>query len=123
MLNLPHPPKNGIRTTQKKPTHSRGRKVQDSVSETHYIPLTEGKTMRLIEQYKSCPASSGKTHYLRYLKGERLTHRQAILAKCAECNGGYKDGRHDCKIPACALYLYMPYKNQDTAFNQTEVVT
>lgn len=24
--------------------------------------------------------------------------------------GGYRDGRRDCEIPACALYHWMPYR-------------
>ena len=54
--------------------------------------------------------SRGKSTYLRYLDGERLTQREAILAKCAECCGGYQDGRLDCRMPACPLYPFMPYR-------------
>jgi hypothetical protein len=65
----------------------------------------------LTEEIKtSWPKSSGKTQYLRYLKGEKLTYREALLAKCAECCGGYVDGRIDCKIKHCPTYQSMPYK-------------
>ena len=57
--------------------------------------------------------SQGRTQYVRYLRGERLTQRQAILAKCFECGGYYADGRKDCEMPDCALYPYMPYKGKD----------
>ncbi len=53
--------------------------------------------------------SKGKTHLIRHLSGERLTQRQAILAKCCECTGYHADGRSDCGIPECPLYPYMPY--------------
>ena len=54
--------------------------------------------------------SSGKTQYLRYLNGERLTAREAILACCFECTCGYMDGKADCEYYECPLYPYMPYR-------------
>ena len=45
--------------------------------------------------------------------GLRLTHRQAILAKCYECTNGYLDGKDDCSIPNCPLYPMMPYRAKD----------
>lgn len=72
--------------------------------------LTETEKHRLITEYESNPTSSGRTQYLRYLNGEELTYREAVLAKCAECCCGYVDGRYDCGIPACPLYQFMPYK-------------
>lgn len=70
-----------------------------------------GKHKKDLEYYeKECPVSSGRTQYIRYLKGEELTYREALLAKCAECNSGYVDGRNDCKASKCSLYPFMPYK-------------
>lgn len=74
------------------------------------IEFPEKEKNRLVSDYESYPASSGKTQYLKYLKGEELTYREAVLAKCAECCCGYVDGRYDCQIPACPLYQFMPYK-------------
>lgn len=74
--------------------------------------LTETQKQRLTREYESNPVSSGRTQYLRYLKGEKLTYMEAVHAKCAECCGGYVDGRHDCGISACPLYQFMPYKGQ-----------
>ena len=74
------------------------------------IELSEEKKNRLIKEYESNPTSSGRTQYLRYLHGQKLTYREAVLAKCAECNCGYIDGRYDCEIPGCSLYPFMPYK-------------
>jgi hypothetical protein len=42
--------------------------------------------------------------------GIRLTQRQGILAKCADCMGRYVDGRVDCRVPACPLYPWQPYR-------------
>ena len=63
-----------------------------------------------IEKYGVTAA--GNTNLKKYLKGKRLTQRQAILAKCAECLGYYADGRYDCEMPDCPLYPYMPYKGR-----------
>jgi hypothetical protein len=34
---------------------------------------------------------------------------KAIKAKCRNCMADYVDGRHDCEIPGCSLYWWMPY--------------
>ena len=54
--------------------------------------------------------SGGKTQMLRHMAGERLYRSQGITAKCAECCGGYQDGRMDCKMPDCPLHPWMPYR-------------
>lgn len=53
--------------------------------------------------------AQGKKEILKYLKGNRLTLRQAILAKCYDCMAFYADGRNDCKDADCPLYPFMPY--------------
>jgi hypothetical protein len=55
----------------------------------------------------------GKKELIAHLYGERLTARQAGLAKCYECMGAYADGRgQDCEIPDCPLYPFMPYSSK-----------
>ena len=54
-------------------------------------------------------SARGKVEILKYLKGERLTKNQAILAKCYDCMCGYADGVGDCETKSCPLYGYMPY--------------
>ena len=44
-----------------------------------------------------------------YQLGQKLSLKQAILAKCFECTANYADGNEDCAIPECPLYPYMPY--------------
>ena len=44
-----------------------------------------------------------------YLNGNKLTLKQSILAKCADCTNGYSDGKIDCKLNKCPLYPVMPY--------------
>ena len=52
----------------------------------------------------------GKSEYLKWQKGERLTRKKALLAHCYECNG-QEDGGVDCLGgKTCPLYQYFPYK-------------
>ncbi len=44
-----------------------------------------------------------------YEYGKKLTLKQAVLAKCAECMGNYVDGKEDCDILECSLYPFMVY--------------
>ena len=59
------------------------------------------------------PMSAGKVTYLAQLKGKALTRGQAMRAKCAECCGGYKDGKVDCGVTLCPLYPFMPYRKKE----------
>lgn len=54
--------------------------------------------------------AKGRSELLKYLKGQRLKASEAIRAKCYDCTGGYKDGKFDCGVQNCSLYLFMPYK-------------
>ena len=63
------------------------------------LKLTEQQKTNLLREHQNIPTSSGKTQYLRFLNGEALTYRQAALAKCYECCGGFSDGRFDCQMP------------------------
>ncbi len=55
---------------------------------------------------------SGKNALLEYHAGRRITLGRAVKAKCFDCMGRYQDGRADCRIPACPLYPWMPYRAQ-----------
>lgn len=54
--------------------------------------------------------STPRTMYRKYLKGKNITAREAILAHCGVCMGGFSDGRADCENPACPLYPWQPYR-------------
>lgn len=71
---------------------------------------------REIEKLDGKPKSGGMTNLQKHLKGERLTARQAIIAKCCDCMGYYIDGREDCEQIACPLYGYMPYNANRKAY-------
>jgi hypothetical protein len=64
---------------------------------------------------KKTPRSRGATLLARYIRGERLTRQQAILAKCCECMGGYIDGLADCGIETCPLRQFSPYRTKTSA--------
>jgi len=53
-------------------------------------------------------ARAGKSDLLKHLKGKRLTQRQAIRAKCYDCDGMGDSG--ECEIDHCPLFPYSPYK-------------
>jgi hypothetical protein len=56
--------------------------------------------------------AKGRSEFLRYLKGEKLTRNESILAMCYECLNYYEDGIGDCQASECPLYDYMPYKKK-----------
>ena len=54
----------------------------------------------------------GTKFLIKHLYGEPLSRAQAMSAKCSDCCGYYKDGKEDCRIPDCPMYLYMPYREK-----------
>jgi hypothetical protein len=53
----------------------------------------------------------GQTEYKKFLNGQPLSRKQAILAQCFVCNGEEETGE-DCLGTSCPLYQYMPYKSK-----------
>jgi len=51
----------------------------------------------------------GQKEYEKFLKGCKLTRKQAILANCYMCNG-LEESNHDCEGSCCPIYQYHPYK-------------
>ena len=64
--------------------------------------------------------AKGKLDLINYLKGKRLTQREAILAHCYECMGYYYGGKEECQNPECPLYPYMPYVGYKEGDEDTE---
>ena len=56
--------------------------------------------------------AAGYKELKKYMSGKRLTRKEAMLAKCYDCCGGYIDGRIDCGCKGCPMYDYMPYKGK-----------
>lgn len=77
--------------------------------------LPGDKKAYLLEQAKKDIQTPGRRHYIRFLNGERLTQREAILAKCYDCTSGHSDGKYDCEVPTCSLYPLMPYRGKISA--------
>lgn len=53
--------------------------------------------------------AKGQAALIKYLKGDVLTAKNAIIAKCYECMNYYADGVHNCKLTTCPLFLFNPY--------------
>ena len=54
--------------------------------------------------------AQGKNELLKYLKGGKLTLRQAVKAKCYECESYYQDGKQACEITTCPLQAWNVYR-------------
>ncbi|MDP2735776.1 MAG: hypothetical protein Q8P12_06230 [bacterium] len=63
--------------------------------------------------------AKGYKEYQRFKLGERLTHKQAILAQCYVCNG-LDEGGEDCRGKSCPLYQFMPYRRNRQKAVMTE---
>ena len=64
--------------------------------------------------------AKGKNELDKYLDGKRITFRQACIAKCYDCMGGYTDGKFDCDIADCPIHPFMPYRNQKESSGYSE---
>jgi hypothetical protein len=67
------------------------------------------RTKELSGELDTVPYSPGSKYLKIHYSGGKLTARQRILAKCADCACYYVDGREDCEVYWCPLYPYMPY--------------
>ena len=65
-----------------------------------------------IKRIEELARRKGKKELLMFLKGEKISKSQAILAKCYECMGYYIDGGTDCCVKSCPLYTFMPFKDK-----------
>lgn len=66
--------------------------------------------MNYSEVEKHGISAKGKKELLKHLNGEKLSYKQAVLARCYECMGFYGDGKADCGVKKCPLYHHMPYR-------------
>ena len=57
--------------------------------------------------------AQGKSEYIEYLEGKRLSYKQRCLAQCYYCMGFYKDGKKNCGCKSCPLYTIMPYAKEE----------
>ena len=52
----------------------------------------------------------GQKEYEKFKRGEKLSYKGCVLAKCYECMGFYSDGKQDCQGISCPLYQFYPYR-------------
>jgi hypothetical protein len=71
--------------------------------------MQDAKQQRMEDVEKLGSTAQGKSEYLKYLNGERLSASQAIKSKCYDCMGWFADGRECCTSPECALFPFQPY--------------
>ena len=72
------------------------------------ISSESNKIKKHIENVKCWPRKSGKSDYLRYLRGERLNRSESIRAHCYCCVGG--ESIDKCLVETCSLLPYSPYR-------------
>ena len=54
----------------------------------------------------------GQKEWAKFVNGEELTRKEAIFAKCYECNG-FDESRDDCMGGiSCPLYHWSPHAKQ-----------
>lgn len=63
----------------------------------------------IIKQVEGSKQSAGKTEYLRFLRGEKISLLAAVKAKCFDCCAYFEVGREDCGVEDCPLYPWMAY--------------
>jgi hypothetical protein len=52
----------------------------------------------------------GGTEYKKFLDGKKLTRKEAMLAHCYQCMGGFEGGKQDCLGRSCPMHQYYPYR-------------
>jgi len=70
-------------------------------------PMNERDTV--LKQLENSGHFRGRQEYIRFIKGEKLTQREAIIAHCYDCMGYYEGGTEDCESQLCPLRPFMPY--------------
>ena len=68
---------------------------------------------KIIEVERHGKHVQGKNEYLKFLRGEQITRREAMLAKCYECTCYYDGKERDCQIPDCPLSPHNPYASEE----------
>ena len=56
-------------------------------------------------------AIRGAREYRKFLEGNKLTRKQAMLAQCYMCNGE-EESAEDCQGKSCPMYSYQPYRGK-----------
>jgi hypothetical protein len=62
---------------------------------------------RMLRSARAGTMRVGKGDLIKHLLGKRLTQREAIRAKCYDCNGMGEE--NTCDLDTCSLHPYSPY--------------
>lgn len=62
-----------------------------------------------IESVEKGVTAQGKRYLLKFLKGERITLGESVMAYCYDCTGFLDEGRRDCENDLCPLHPFMLY--------------
>ncbi len=74
--------------------------------------------IKSIRQYGK--TARGQKELLKHLSCQKLTLKQAVLAKCYDCAGLFADGKVDCSMPHCSLHPFMVYnQNREKGSKRT----
>jgi hypothetical protein len=63
----------------------------------------------LLSDVNTWASHKGKREYVKFLKGNQLTHKETCLAMCYQCTAGYFDGREKCDNMLCPAIQYHPF--------------
>lgn len=56
------------------------------------------------------PQFKGRKEYRAFLKGQKLSRKEAMSAMCYICNGYHAEEEKDCRGESCPLYAWFPYR-------------
>jgi hypothetical protein len=72
------------------------------------VKMDDEASKRIMSSWRSGKKRAGRMDLFKHLRGNRITQRQAIRAKCYDCNG--MGELKSCSIETCSLFHYSPYK-------------
>jgi hypothetical protein len=64
--------------------------------------------MEILQSVKNGKRRDGQMLLIKHLNGGTLSHKQAIRAKCYDCDGMGDSGK--CEISTCSLYPFSQFK-------------
>ena len=69
----------------------------------------------LLVSAESGPLRRGKKELIKHLEGGKITRKQAMLAKCYDCDGMGDSGK--CDIETCPMYHYSQFKSHSSTIS------
>jgi len=71
------------------------------------------KKIHILEAEEHMKNAKGKASLLKFARGEAISPKEGIYAKCYDCQSYYEDitGERDCGVRDCPLYPFFPYSS------------